>query len=318
MSIQTACGRYFQEVSQFNAAPDIALVDFLRICDLLGKDKLISEITNDDVATAVAKRRGHKVKKTEKYITNGTVNKSFTKRLSAVMNRASDIWGINTNKILWRNHLLKEPQERIRELTIDEERLFDHIRDDYLPLIEFKLLTGRRVNELLTLAWRDIDWGNREYKITGKGDKTRKFPLTDHLLKILKDLPRANHDHVFTYVVQKGRDKGSRRPITYSGFKMIFKSARKSAGIEDFRIHDLRHTFATRILREKDNLKLVQELLNHSDIGTTVKYAHVQTDDLRDAMESISIAPKSPTKRASVTKNPAKSPAEKRKRNITK
>ncbi len=55
----------------------------------------------------------------------------------------------------------------------------------------------------------------------------------------------------------------------------------------DFHFHDLRHTSATRILR-KSNLRVVQQLLGHSDIATTTKYAHAVDDDIRNAMEAVS------------------------------
>ncbi len=60
---------------------------------------------------------------------------------------------------------------------------------------------------------------------------------------------------------------------------------RKRAGVMNFRLHDFRHTFATRLLRKTGNIKLVQKALNHSDIRTTTKYAHVLDDEVGAAME---------------------------------
>jgi len=58
------------------------------------------------------------------------------------------------------------------------------------------------------------------------------------------------------------------------------------AEIEDFRFHDLRHTFATRMLRQTKNLKLVSKLLGHTSVETTTRYAHVMDGDLAEAMDS--------------------------------
>ena len=59
---------------------------------------------------------------------------------------------------------------------------------------------------------------------------------------------------------------------------------RKRAGVVDFRIHDLRHTGATRTLRASKNLRAVQEMLGHADIKTTMRYAHALVDDVAEAM----------------------------------
>ena len=67
----------------------------------------------------------------------------------------------------------------------------------------------------------------------------------------------------------------------------VTTAALKAAGIKDFRFHDLRHTAATRALRESGNLKVVQQLLGHADIATTARYAHAMTDDVRDVMEAM-------------------------------
>jgi len=65
----------------------------------------------------------------------------------------------------------------------------------------------------------------------------------------------------------------------------MWRRLRKRAGIKDFRIHDLRHDFATKLLRSTRNLKLVQKALNHRDITSTLRYAHVLDEEVADAME---------------------------------
>src|SRR4030088_1976071 len=81
--------------------------------------------------------------------------------------------------------------------------------------------------------------------------------------------------------------KGKRYPITYSGLKSAWKRLRAVAGVSDFRFHDFRHDFATKLLRETRNLKLVQKALNHADIKTTTKYAHVVDDDLVAGLDAM-------------------------------
>ena len=68
---------------------------------------------------------------------------------------------------------------------------------------------------------------------------------------------------------------------------MAFKRACKRAGIVDFRFHDLRHDFASRLVQRKNELYVVQHLLGHRDSRMTQRYAHLRVDDLRDAVETL-------------------------------
>lgn len=62
---------------------------------------------------------------------------------------------------------------------------------------------------------------------------------------------------------------------------------RARAGVQDFRFHDFRHDFGTKVLRETGNLKLVQKALNHRDIKSTLRYAHVLDEDIAAAVERV-------------------------------
>jgi integrase len=79
-------------------------------------------------------------------------------------------------------------------------------------------------------------------------------------------------------------NKGDRYPFTKNGWRKAWQRALAAAGIEDFRFHDLRHTAATRMLRKSGNLQLVQKLLAHEDISTTLRYAKSDLADVRAAM----------------------------------
>jgi integrase len=81
-----------------------------------------------------------------------------------------------------------------------------------------------------------------------------------------------------------------------------WKRLRKTAGVVGFRFHDFRHDFGTRLLRETGNLKLVQKALNHSDIKSTLRYAHVLDSELVEAPERFAKSRKksrTPQRRAS-------------------
>jgi site-specific recombinase XerD len=92
---------------------------------------------------------------------------------------------------------------------------------------------------------------------------------------------------IWTYVTQRGIHKGRRVAITYYALRRVIHTAFAAAGIEDFRIHDLRHDFASKLLRKTRNLALVKSAMGHSDIKSTLRYAHVLGDEIAQGMEGM-------------------------------
>jgi len=295
-------GRYWNEVGQHHSGADTTWRDIERLIGYFGETKLLIEIQDDDVAKLVAWRRGHRVKDHRKEIpknapplplvSNATVNRSTTEVLKKLFTRAK-AWGIRFDREPdWKQHRLKEPQERVRELHDGEaDRLYDATRDDYRPILEFAGAAGLRLNECL-LRWSEVNWDARKIEKQGKGDKRVSVPITDTIREILWPLRGHHAEMVFTYVAKRTRKhqnlvKGTRSPITYSGLKSAWKRIRASAAVSDFRFHDFRHDFATKLLRETRNLKLVQRALNHADIKTTTKYAHVVDDEVAAGLDAM-------------------------------
>lgn len=304
LTINQATARFWSETGQryrgnYHQTFDAALEWLVRE---IGPKTLLQDIGRAALSKAIARRRGEGV-------SNATVNRTVTEPLRRVLKTASIRWGQKVQDIPWKEFMLPEPKERVRELrTAEEETLFATMREDYHPILVFALLSGCRLGECVSLRWPDIDWGNRTITIRGKGDVVATIPLTSDIRKVLWALRGHHEDAVFTYVVAKARgerQRGERRPITYEGLKTQWRRCKTSAKIEDFRFHDTRHTTATRLLRESGNLRLVQRLLRHADIATTVKYAHASDHDLREAMEAMQA-----NRRAQATKarNPRKAP----------
>lgn len=285
MTMEIAVLRYWEEVGKHHVNSDTTLRTIAWLESELGKRKLVSEIRSNDIARLIAKRRLPDAN--GKSPSPATVNRSVTQPMRAILTRAAETWDQIVQKIDWSKHMLKEPQERVRELKETEETvLFATLRNDYHHIVKFALLTGCRMQECLDLEWRNIDWRNMEMRVTGKGSKTRTIPMTKAVYALLWTYPRAA-DRVFTYLVQRADKgpRGKRLPIEREGLKSIFERAVDKAEIEDFSFHDLRHTCATRLLRRRGNIRLVKDLLGHEDINTTLKYAHVTKEDLRAAME---------------------------------
>jgi integrase len=297
LQIDDVAGRYWTEVGQHHAGADNTWRDVSRLVDYFGATKLLTEIGDDDVARLVAWRRGHRVIRSKKrkpeecpLLSNATVNRSTIEPLKKLFTRAK-AWGVTFDREpTWKKHLLKEPQERVRELIGDEgERLEAATRADYAAFIAFARASGLRLRECL-LRWSEVNWRAEQIQKLGKGRKLVTLPITPTIRAILWPLQAHDVEYVFTYVAQRtrgGRVKGHRYPITYSGVKIFWRRLRKRAGVAGLRFHDLRHDLATKLLRETGNLKLVQRALNHADIKTTMRYAHVLDGEVADALEQV-------------------------------
>ena len=196
----------------------------------------------------------------------------------------------------WKKHRLVEPPERVRELHGDEgDRLDAATRDDLAPFFAFAKASGLRLRECL-LLWPEVDWGAKQIRKPGKGGRMVTLPITRPIREILWPLQGHHPEHVFTYQAQRTRDgrvQGQRYPLTYSGVKIAWRRLRKRAAVVSFRFHDFRHDFASKLLRETGNLKLVQKALNHSDLKVT-GYAHVLDEEIAEAMERVSELRKKP------------------------
>ena len=283
-----AAARFWNEVGQHNATADDTRRNLVWLGNAIGENTLLGDIDGDLVSKIIAKRRGERSKNGGKLVTNATVNRTATEPLKRVLARAKT-WGVKLDREPeWKKHILLEPQERVRELVGDEgDRLNAAMRDDYQSFFSFARATGLRLRECF-LRWDQVDWGSRQITKAGKGGKRVTIPITPTLRSMLWPLQGNHPTHVFTYIAMRtreGRVKGRRYPLTYSGLKTAWRRLRKRAGVEGFRFHDFRHDFGTKLLRETGNLKLVQRALNHADLKSTLRYAHVLDEDLAEALE---------------------------------
>lgn len=136
------------------------------------------------------------------------------------------------------------------------------------------LSTGARSEEVVKIDWRDVDLDNRILKVDGKGAKERTIPLPQILINYLKPLKKETGP-VCT---------GSARPDQVS---KNFRKYADSVGLNEFKLHNLRDTYASWLVQKGTNLKVIQELLGHEDIKTTLLYAHLSPDNRFEAVKII-------------------------------
>ena len=224
---------------------------------------------------------------------NATVNRSTTKVLQRLFTFAKAEGAMFEHQPKWGDLLLSEPVERVRELQDDESEALDaNMRDDYAPFFAFVRASGMRLKECVELRWSEVNFGTKQIVKTGKGGRRVVFPITVTIREIIFPLQGKHPEFVFTYAAVYGNRRlgivrGQRYPITYNGAKTAWRRIRADAGLTDFRFHDLRHDFGSKLLRETGNLKLVQKALNHADIKSTLRYAHVLDEDVAEAVERV-------------------------------
>ena len=264
-----------------------------RLIEFFGEDRLITDIGGDDVAKLVAWRRGHQVvggvnrKPAGRLIGPFAVNDT-TEQLKKLINHAKRTWEVVfPREIAWAAHWRREPEPRKNELRGDQgERLQAAARDEFQPILRLAEITGLRQQELL-LRWDEVDWDAGMIVKKGKGDRTVTAPIMPDVRALLWPLRGDHAEFVFTYICQRpraGMIKGRRYPVTQSGLKSHWRRLRVRAGVQGFRFHDYRHDFGTKMLRETHDIELVSQLMNHSSLEMTRRYAHVMTDDKRKAL----------------------------------
>lgn len=162
-----------------------------------------------------------------------------------------------------------------------EGKLFGQLKD----IIILDLNTGLSQEEILNLQWRQVDFFRKTLiTVRSKTLDSRTIPLNNNAIEVLKRRTKvkAVSGYVFYNTAGNKIDAGKLK-------REFIKSVKKS-GIQNFRFHDLRHTFATRLVQKGVDLYKVSKLLGHKDIATTQRYAHHCPESLRDGVNILDLA----------------------------
>lgn len=196
----------------------------------------------------------------------------------------SEIAGISKNPTAG-IPILEENNKKERYLTAEEARkLVSALKGSCNQMLQYiipmLILTGARKMEVQCARWEDINWEQRIWRIPlSKSGKARHVPISDGALILLETIPRIEGcQWIFP-------NPKTHKP--YQNFYGSWHTARKSVGLDDVRIHDLRHSFASFLVNSGRSLYEVQRILGHTQISTTQRYAHLSQDSLLNAANEI-------------------------------
>lgn len=258
-----------------------------------------------------------RVKRLNDGISNATLNRDIGV-LKSLMTKATE-WGslkenplknlklFKTDRAPKVRYLSLEEETRLRQALLDreyklkEERksanqwredrgyaLYPEVADDescdhLLPMVLLSINTGLRQGELFNLNWEMVNLSERSLILSGgitKNSSSRYIPLNDEANLIIQQLYKKSD-------VKVGLVFPSKNNQPFNNIKRSWSSVLKTANITQFRWHDLRHHFASKLVMVGIDLNTVRELLGHSDIKMTLRYAHLAPEHKINAVKKI-------------------------------
>lgn len=237
-------------------------------------DKPLSQITQQDVERFRASLL-------QNNLTHASANR-YMALLKCLFNKGIS-WGKCTNNPVKGIKPFTETH-RTRFLSPEEEyKLRENFPPLFWPWVEIAFHTGMRRSEQFNLQWDNINFQTSTITIPqSKSGETRHIPMNDRVLEILRDLPSRLKSQWLFPSANNNTPKDSQNFINN-----IFLPALKKAGIDDLHWHDLRHTFASRLVMSGVDIRTVQVLLGHKTIAMTLKYSHLSPGHQRDAVQRL-------------------------------
>ncbi|MGQ3892188.1 phage integrase [Legionella sp. CNM-4043-24] len=277
-------------------------------------NKLNSKLLTDITPAVLEQWR---VKRLNEGTAPATINRNIT-TLKAVMTKATE-WGFlkeNAIKSLKQfkidrspkvRYLSVEEETRLRQALLDRDAQLkqdrananqwrkardypqypefesDECFDYFMPMVLISINTGLRRGELFNLTWAMVDLKERSLILSGditKNGRSRYIPLNDESYRIMMQLHKKSVD-------KSGLVFPSKNDQPFHHVKRSWATILDKAQITEFRWHDLRHHFASKLVMAGVDLNTVRELLGHSDIKMTLRYAHLAPEYKINAVKKI-------------------------------
>jgi integrase len=209
-------------------------------------------------------------RKTKDLVTNATINRAL-EVVRRILNVANQEW--RWLRAVPKIRMLKEPRRRVRFLRREEaDRLMEALPKHMKPIVGYALATGCRLGEILGLEWSRVDLTRKvawlDHGTTKSGDG-RGIPLNADAMAALELVHGQHPRWCFTYAGKR---------IRYSS--TAWDTAKRRVGIEDFRFHDLRHTWASWHVQSGTSLQELMELGGWKSYEMVLRYAHLAPEKL--------------------------------------
>jgi len=215
----------------------------------------------------------------------------YYRNLKAAFNKAVD-WGYISSNPFQKIKIRKIQEEYPATINRQElhQIMFNTTGDVLSDIFFLGYLTGLRLSEIINLRWKNIDLENRlitvgDDSFTTKSRCQRIVPLCNDLFEKLQSINPLSWGKIICLervVFCKSNSMPFNADYVSRQFK---KSCRKTGLSEKVKFHSLRHSFASNLVREGVDIYTVKELLGHSSVTVTERYAHLQVDTLKKAME---------------------------------
>lgn len=236
------------------------------------EDKYLTEITTHQIEK-------YKAIRLDQGVRESTVNRDLA-IMRKMLNLAIDWNYLKQNPVRKVKFFSEKDNLKERILTeVEEIRLLETSSKHLRSILIVALNTGMRRGEILNLKWSQIDLNSRRIRVEKtKSGKIRFIEINTLLLEEFLKLKNKSESNVHVF-----SNPETGKP--YQDVKKAFKGACRRAGIVDFRFHDLRHTFATRLVEKGVDLITIKDLLGHSTVKITERYTHSFYEQKRRAVE---------------------------------
>jgi integrase len=269
-TLEAVLSTYWHDHAKHKASAYAIEGHFADLQRILGRRLKTSRLTDGALMDYRATRRGER--RRGKFPAANSINREFA-YLRAAYEHCHRVHKQPLPAIDWKNLKADEPPWRTRFLSRDEYGRLIAAADPRLrPIIVCAVATGLRQGNVLSLDWRQVQLDERAITVRiGKGNKERIIRIGAALVAVLSTMP-------------------SRRGKVFdsTNWRRLWSSALIDAEIENFRFHDLRHTFGSWARQTGADLADISEGLTHSNISMTLRYAHVKPDETITAADRVS------------------------------
>ncbi len=220
------------------------------------------------------------------------------RNIKAMFNKLVEFEFLEFSKVAKIKQFKIEKKKMLAIDSADIVNILNSIKDIQLKhIVRFTLLTASRISEVLNVKIKDIDFENEVINIfQQKTNCFKTIPLTKGLLELINEIINSGNDsniltlankesYLFHNKIINRTDLKLRADTVSKQFKRILKKLKLS---DDFKFHSLRHSSITELIKNNVPLNIVKEIAGHKSITTTMIYSHVKSDDLRQAVNSLS------------------------------